>query len=76
MIFDSVLGLFSNDLGIDLGTATTLVYAKNKGIVLCEPSVVAIEKDSNRGFVHTSSGSDWGAMQCANASLRHARSNQ
>lgn len=39
-----VLGLFSNDMGIDLGTATTLVYVRGEGIVLCEPSVVAIEK--------------------------------
>ncbi|MCK4851918.1 MAG: rod shape-determining protein [Candidatus Omnitrophica bacterium] len=35
--------MFSSDIGIDLGTATTLVYLKNEGIVLCEPSVVAIE---------------------------------
>src|SRR3990167_4033488 len=41
-IYNEVLGLFSNDMGIDLGTATTLVYLKNQGIVLCEPSVVAI----------------------------------
>jgi rod shape-determining protein MreB len=41
---DSMLGLFSNDMGIDLGTATTLVYVKGQGIVLCEPSVVAIQK--------------------------------
>ena len=41
--FDSILGLFSSDMGIDLGTASTLVYLKNEGIVLCEPSVVAIE---------------------------------
>lgn len=40
---NSLLGLFSNDMGIDLGTATTLVYIKNQGIVLCEPSVVAIQ---------------------------------
>jgi len=39
-----VLGLFSNDMGIDLGTATTLVYIKGQGIVLCEPSVVAMHK--------------------------------
>lgn len=38
-----VLGFFSNDMGIDLGTASTLVYIKNQGIVLCEPSVVAIQ---------------------------------
>ena len=43
-----VLGLFSNDMGIDLGTCTTLVYVKGQGVVLCEPSVVAIEKDTNR----------------------------
>ncbi|MCA9404497.1 MAG: rod shape-determining protein [Candidatus Omnitrophica bacterium] len=42
------LGLFSNDIGIDLGTATTLVFVKGEGVVLCEPSVVAIEKDTNR----------------------------
>lgn len=40
---DSILGMFSSDMGIDLGTASTLVYLKNEGIVLCEPSVVAIE---------------------------------
>ena len=40
---NNVLGLFSNDMGIDLGTATTLVYIKNQGIVLCEPSVVAVQ---------------------------------
>ncbi|HPB68648.1 MAG TPA: rod shape-determining protein, partial [Candidatus Omnitrophota bacterium] len=43
-----VLGLFSNDMGIDLGTATTLVYVKGEGVVLCEPSVVAIEKETSR----------------------------
>src|SRR5512137_540909 len=36
---------FSNDLAIDLGTANTLVYVRGKGIVLCEPSVVAVRKD-------------------------------
>jgi len=41
--YDNLLGLFSSDMGIDLGTATTLVYLKSEGIVLCEPSVVAIE---------------------------------
>jgi len=38
--------LFSNDLAIDLGTANTKVYVKGKGIVSCEPSVVAVQKDS------------------------------
>src|SRR3989338_104243 len=46
--FNYFIGLFSNDIGIDLGTATTLVYVKGEGVVLCEPSVVAIEKDTNR----------------------------
>lgn len=41
------LGLFSYDMGIDLGTATTLVFIKGEGIVLCEPSVVAIQKGTN-----------------------------
>jgi len=42
---DAILGLFSNDLAIDLGTANTLVYLKGKGIVVSEPSVVAVQKD-------------------------------
>jgi len=46
-LFNYILGLFSNDIGIDLGTATTLVFVKGEGVVLCEPSVVAIEKDSS-----------------------------
>jgi rod shape-determining protein MreB len=45
MLFDWVYGLFSNDLAIDLGTATTLTYVKGKGIVAHEPSVVAVQKD-------------------------------
>lgn len=45
MIFDPILGLFSADLAIDLGTANTLVYVKGKGVVLSEPSVVAVKKD-------------------------------
>ncbi|MCJ7775098.1 MAG: rod shape-determining protein, partial [Desulfobulbaceae bacterium] len=46
MLLDPIFGLFSNDLAIDLGTANTLVYMKGKGIVLREPSVVAVRKDS------------------------------
>jgi len=44
---NSLLGLFSYDMGIDLGTASTLVFIKGHGIVLCEPSVVAIQKGIN-----------------------------
>ncbi|OGW11896.1 MAG: rod shape-determining protein, partial [Nitrospinae bacterium RIFCSPLOWO2_12_39_16] len=46
MIFDSILGFFSNDLAVDLGTANTVVFVKGKGIVLREPSVVAIHNES------------------------------
>src|SRR3989338_1404775 len=42
-LYNNLFGFFSSDIGIDLGTATTLVYLKNQGIVLCEPSVVAIQ---------------------------------
>lgn len=49
MLFDSILGWFSNDLAVDLGTANTLVYVKGKGIVANEPSVVAVQED-NRGL--------------------------
>jgi len=45
MVWNRILGWFSNDLAIDLGTANTLVYVRDKGIVLCEPSVVAVRKD-------------------------------
>ncbi|HYM62200.1 MAG TPA: rod shape-determining protein [Thermoanaerobaculia bacterium] len=44
MALKSLLSMFSNDLAIDLGTANTLVYAKNKGIVVREPSIVAVNK--------------------------------
>ncbi len=49
MLLDPILGLFSSDLAIDLGTANTLVYVKGKGIVLSEPSVVAVRKDAKGG---------------------------
>lgn len=45
MFWDSLLGIFSSDLAIDLGTANTLVFVKGKGIVLSEPSVVAVRTD-------------------------------
>lgn len=43
MIFNSLMGIFSNDLAIDLGTANTLIYFKGQGIVCNEPSVVAVQ---------------------------------
>lgn len=47
MILDTVLGWFSVDMGIDLGTCNTLVCVRNEGIVLNEPSVVAVRKGTN-----------------------------
>ena len=47
-MFNNLLGLFSNDLAIDLGTANTLVYVKGKGIVCDEPSVVVIRRDNKK----------------------------
>ena len=43
-MFDPIFKRFSQDLGIDLGTANTLVYVKGKGIVINEPSVVAVNQ--------------------------------
>src|SRR4030095_523610 len=48
MAFKSIFSLFSSDLAIDLGTANTLVYAKGRGIVVSEPSIVAINKVTNQ----------------------------
>jgi len=47
-MLNTFLGLFSNDIGIDLGTANTLVYVKDRGIVLREPSVVAVQSGTKR----------------------------
>ena len=48
-MLDSLFGFFSNDLAIDLGTANTLIYVKNEGIVCNEPSVVAVQQKNERG---------------------------
>ena len=48
MIFDSLLGMFSVDMGIDLGTCNTLVCVRGEGVVLNEPSVVAVKRGTNR----------------------------
>jgi len=47
MLGDRLLGFFSSDLAIDLGTANTLVFVRNRGIVLNEPSIIAIHKTDN-----------------------------
>ena len=54
MILNPILGWFSNDLAIDLGTANTLVYVRGNGIVLDEPSVVAVRRNgrgANRSWM-------------------------
>jgi rod shape-determining protein MreB len=48
MFFDSIAGMLSHDLAIDLGTANTLVYMRGKGLVCSEPSVVAVTQDASR----------------------------
>lgn len=47
-LINKFLSLFSHDMGIDLGTCNTLVYVRNEGVALCEPSVVAVKKGTNR----------------------------
>src|SRR5476651_2794894 len=47
--FNRVMGMFASDLAIDLGTANTLVYAKNRGLIIDEPSVVAVHKNPRGG---------------------------
>jgi rod shape-determining protein MreB len=48
IMLDRLLGLFSRDIGIDLGTANTLVHVRDRGIVISEPSVVAIDAKTRR----------------------------
>jgi rod shape-determining protein MreB len=48
MVFGKILGLFGKDMAMDLGTANTLIYIKGKGVVLNEPSVVAINRESGK----------------------------
>ncbi len=50
-MFKSLRGLISSDMGIDLGTANTLVYVRGKGIILNEPSVVALAEDMGKKHV-------------------------
>src|SRR4030042_7613 len=47
-MFNKLLGKFSKDVGIDLGTATTLVYVRGRGIVINEPSVVAVNQKTGQ----------------------------
>ena len=57
-MFDALRGLFANDISIDLGTANTLIYVRGRGIVLNEPSVVAIREEPGRNKVIEAVGND------------------
>src|SRR5947207_10904960 len=62
-MFKRLRGYFSSDLSIDLGTANTLIYVRDKGIVLNEPSVVAVQDEPGRsGKVIVAVGSEAKAM--------------
>lgn len=61
-MFKKIRGIFSNDLSIDLGTANTLIYVKNQGIVLNEPSVVAI-RQNRTGFQKSVAAVGYAAKQ-------------
>ena len=50
-MFRKLFGLLSSDIGIDLGTANTLVFVRDQGIVLREPSVVAVQAGTDRKSV-------------------------
>ncbi|HET7845470.1 MAG TPA: rod shape-determining protein [Xanthomonadales bacterium] len=63
MFFKSLRGVFSNDLSIDLGTANTLIYARGQGIVLNEPSVVAIRQDRGPGGPRSVAAVGWEAKR-------------
>ncbi len=58
MLLDLITGSFSNDMAIDLGTANTLVYVRGRGVVLSEPSVVAVKTDLRHGSRVVAVGSD------------------
>ena len=62
MFFDSLLGWFSVDMGIDLGTCNTLVCVRSEGIVLNEPSVVAVKRGTNR-VLNNGNAVGWSAKE-------------
>ena len=73
MLFDWVYGMFSNDLAIDLGTATTLTFVKGRGIVANDPSVVAVQAASQGRKKVLAVGSDAKAMLVATDKAGNSR---
>mgnify|MGYP000894706355 CR=1 FL=1 len=61
-MFKRLRGYFSSDLSIDLGTANTLIYVKGEGIVLNEPSVVAVKRGTNR-VLNNGNAVGWSAKE-------------
>ena len=59
----SLFGMFSKDLGIDLGTANTLVFVRGRGVVISEPSVVAIDKRTKKVLAIGAEASAWWAAR-------------
>ena len=66
-MFDFLKGYFSSDLAIDLGTANTLIYVRGKGIVLDEPSVVAIRQEGGPNGKRSSRKSASPPSRCSGA---------
>ena len=62
MFFDRLLGWFSVDMGIDLGTCNTLVCVRGEGIVLNEPSVVAVKRGTNK-VLNNGNAVGWSAKE-------------
>ena len=66
-----MFNLFSKDIGIDLGTASVLVYIKGKGVVLREPSVVAMDKNTGKLLkvgTDAQAATSWPCVPCGRAS--------
>ena len=64
IMFKNLLGFLSSDIGIDLGTANTLVYVKDQGIVLREPSIVAVKAGTRRCWLSAMRPSGcWAALR-------------
>ncbi len=73
-MLNRVMGMFSSDIGIDLGTANTLVYARDRGIVMREPSVVAVQAGTNRVLAVGDEAKKTGGRPPMNCSLMDVRS--
>ena len=73
VMLDRFLGFFSRDIGIDLGTANTLVHVRDRGIVMSEPSVVAIDAQDAAGARHRRRGQADGRPDARRTSSRSAR---